>query len=64
MIFFSAGKSIPFEIAVGMNGRVWIRARTAKETICLANAIECAEFMNNNEIISMCGKLTDVLSGF
>ena len=33
--FFVSGKSIPFEIAVGMNGRVWIRARTAKESICL-----------------------------
>ena len=31
------GKSIPFEIAVGMNGRVWLRARSAKETICLGS---------------------------
>lgn len=58
------GKSIPFEIAVGMNGRVWLRARSAKENICLANAVETAEFMNNDEIISMCGKLTDVLGAF
>ena len=29
------GKSIQFEVAVGMNGRVWVRARTVKETICL-----------------------------
>ena len=33
------GKSIPFEIAVGMNGRVWIRARTVKESICLGNNV-------------------------
>ena len=33
------GGSIPFEVAVGMNGRVWIRGRSVKDTICLANAI-------------------------
>lgn len=33
------GASIPFEVAVGMNGRVWLRGRGIKETICLANAI-------------------------
>jgi len=60
----SLGKSIQFEIAVGMNGRVWIRAKTVKETICLANAIDCAEYMSNPEIEAMCGKLVDVLSGF
>jgi len=58
------GKNIPFEIAVGMNGRVWIRARSAKETIFLANAVECAEFMNNQQIEAMCQKLFDVLAGF
>jgi len=64
VLLSTLGKSVPFEIAVGMNGRVWIRARSVKETICLANAIECAEYMTNPEIVSMCGKLVDVLSGF
>merc|ERR1712098_50098 len=58
------GKNIPFEIAVGMNGRVWVRAKTVKETICLANAIDCAEYMTDPEIKTMCAKLFDVLSGF
>jgi len=58
------GKAIPFEIAVGMNGRVWVRARSIKETICLVNAIECSEYMNNPEILNMCAKLEDVLAGF
>jgi len=60
----AVGKSIPFEIAVGMNGRVWIRARTVKESICLANAVECSEFMTNAEISNMSNKLVDVLAGF
>ncbi|XP_023329231.1 exosome complex component RRP40 [Eurytemora carolleeae] len=64
VLLSTLGKSIQFEVAVGMNGRVWVRARTVKETICLANAIDCSEFMNNSEIEAMCSKLTDVLSNF
>ena len=58
------GKNIQFEVAVGMNGRVWVRARTVKETICLANAVAAAEYMDNAQIENMCGKLADVLAGF
>ncbi len=58
------GQPIPFEIAVGMNGRVWLRARSVKETICLANAVECSEYMSRPEIELMCHKLCDVLAGF
>jgi len=64
VLLSTLGKHMVFEIAVGMNGRVWVRARTVKETICLANAVECAEFMNNDQIESMCNKLFDVLAGF
>ena len=60
----SLGAQIPFEVAVGMNGRVWLRGRSVKETISLANAIECAEYMNNDEIKAMVGKLADALAGF
>ena len=30
----------PFEITIGMNGRVWIKAVSAKQTIFLVDAIE------------------------
>ena len=36
---FDSGKTIPFEIAVGMNGRVWLRGRSVKETICLGTKL-------------------------
>lgn len=58
------GKYIAYEIAVGMNGRVWIRGKTVRDTICLANAISVAEHMTNDEITRMSKKLVDVLSGF
>lgn len=58
------GKEIPFEVAVGANGRVWIRAKTVKETICLVNAIIAAEHMDNREITAMVSKLSSALAGF
>ena len=58
------GKSIPFEIAVGMNGRVWLRARSVKETMVLAQAVQAAELMTNSEIVVMCNKLSDVLTAY
>jgi len=64
LLLATLGKQIPFEIAVGMNGRVWVRARSVKETVCLANAVECSEFMTRQEIQAMCNKLCDVLAGF
>ena len=57
-------KTYSYEIAVGMNGRIWIRGKKVRDTICLANAISVAEHMTNDEIIRMSNKLVDVLSGF
>ncbi|KAI8055805.1 hypothetical protein BDF22DRAFT_672278 [Syncephalis plumigaleata] len=37
------GQHIPFEVAVGMNGRVWIRADTIAHTILGANMITRSE---------------------
>jgi len=35
----SIGKAIPYEIAVGMNGRVWINSGSKKHTCLIANII-------------------------
>jgi exosome complex component RRP40 len=37
------GKHYPFEIAVGMNGRVWIKSASTQLTIFLANCIKASE---------------------
>jgi len=58
------GASTPFEVAVGMNGRVWVRARSVRETICLAQAVECSEHMTREEVAAMADRLTGVLSAF
>jgi len=36
----TVGQKFPFEVAVGMNGRVWIRTGSTKTTVALAKAIE------------------------
>ncbi|KAH9280483.1 Exosome complex component RRP40 [Echinococcus granulosus] len=39
------GKRFPFEICVGCNGRVWLTARSPRETMLLANAIALADYV-------------------
>jgi len=58
------GGSTAFEVAVGMNGRLWLRARSVRESVCLAQAIECSEHMTRQEVQVMCEKLTGVLAAF
>jgi len=57
------GKSLPFEIAVGLNGRVWVNGRSTNETLALAHAISGAELLNKGQVKEMVRKLSDSLSG-
>lgn len=43
------GQHFPFELAVGMNGRVWINSTSTKNTIMLANAIQTSEYLSAEE---------------
>ena len=47
-----------------MNGRIWIKGRSTKETIAVANAIQSAEYMSNQQISAMVKQLLNALSGF
>lgn len=44
------GKAIPFEIAVGANGRVWVLAGSAAQTVIVANAIANSEFITPEKV--------------
>ncbi|CAG5135065.1 unnamed protein product [Candidula unifasciata] len=57
------GNRFKFEIAVGMNGRIWLNTQNDVQTIAIANAIFAAEYMDNDQITSMCKKLSRVMSG-
>ena len=58
------GKGISFEVAIGMNGRIWVKAKTMKQTITIARVICLAEHMENEEINRLCKKSLDKLAGF
>lgn len=47
------GEHFPFEIAVGMNGRVWVNSESVKNTIMLANAIQTSEYLSTEECKAM-----------
>eukprot|EP00842_Homolaphlyctis_polyrhiza_P006243 jgi/Hompol1/661/HPOL_004256-RA len=42
-LFAGIGSALPFETAIGMNGRVWINAQSSREIILLANLIRAAD---------------------
>jgi len=39
------GSKVAFELAVGVNGRVWVKAGSVSETILAANAIRNSELI-------------------
>ncbi|CAK1551330.1 unnamed protein product [Leptosia nina] len=53
----------PFELAAGMNGRIWIKANTLRETIAVGNAILGAEYLSDDEIKTMCNNIASILTG-
>lgn len=53
----------PFELAAGMNGRIWVKANTMRETIAVGNAILGCEYLSDNEIKSMCTNIATILAG-
>lgn len=57
------GKEIKHEIAIGMNGKVWIKTNNCMETLAIANAFLSAEFLTDNEIRVVCNNILDCLRG-
>lgn len=53
-------KEQAYELAIGMNGKVWIRSRSVKETVALANAILAAEFTPYNQMRALCSSISQI----
>ncbi|CAG9103199.1 unnamed protein product [Plutella xylostella] len=53
----------PFELAAGMNGRIWVKAKSMRETIAVGNAILGSEYLSEQEIKSMCNNIATILAG-
>jgi exosome complex component RRP40 len=47
-----------------MNGKIWIKAKSVKQTIALARAISISEHMNKEEMNKLCRKFVDRQAGF
>uniref|UniRef100_A0A2P2JLB7 Ribosomal RNA-processing protein 40 n=2 Tax=Rhizophora mucronata TaxID=61149 RepID=A0A2P2JLB7_RHIMU len=57
----SLGKKLPFEIAVGLNGRVWVNAESPSTVIVVANAIMNSESLSGVQQKIMVEKLLQKL---
>lgn len=57
VVLQALGRLVPFEIAVGMNGRVWINSASRRHTILISNCILNSEFLQRNQTKAMVAKL-------
>merc|ERR1719379_24486 len=53
------GKALPFEIAIGHNGRIWVRAESPRVAVLLLNAIRNAERMTPAQINVMITRMIE-----
>uniref|UniRef100_UPI00398F1497 exosome complex component RRP40-like n=1 Tax=Pristiophorus japonicus TaxID=55135 RepID=UPI00398F1497 len=53
------GELYPFEIVIGMNGRIWVKAKTIKHTLLVANVLESCENMTTEQRKCVFKKLSE-----
>ncbi|GFH13201.1 KH_dom_type_1 domain-containing protein [Haematococcus lacustris] len=51
------GNSLQFEIAVGLNGRVWVAADSSKAAVLVANAITTCEYLTATQTQTLVSRL-------
>ena len=51
--------AVPYEVAVGMNGVVWVHAASVAHTILIANAIQLAEHVPDDDIPALVRRLLE-----
>jgi exosome complex component RRP40 len=56
-VLIALAGTIPFEIAVGCNGRVWVQATTPTDVVIVCNALRNAEHMRMEEHAHMVKEL-------
>lgn len=53
------GQLYPFEIVLGMNGRIWVKAKTVQQTLIVANILEACEHMTSEQRKQALAKLSE-----
>lgn len=51
------GAGLPFEVAVGMNGLVWVAANQASHTVAIISAMQRAEHLDEAQCTALAEKL-------
>ncbi|CAK4085000.1 unnamed protein product [Aphanomyces euteiches] len=57
VVLTALGKSVPFELAVGVNGVVWLNSKSNADTILITNAILNSEGLNAAQSEAMVARL-------
>jgi exosome complex component RRP40 len=57
LVLLELGKYFPYEVAVGINGRIWVNSTSPFNTILVSNAIQNSSYMNSDQISSMVNSL-------
>lgn len=60
-VLHAIGKFVPFELAIGVNGRVWLNSAQPLHTILIANAILNSEGKSKEHITSMVQKMMQAI---
>ncbi|GFY66565.1 exosome complex component RRP40 [Trichonephila inaurata madagascariensis] len=58
LILKKLGTVIPYEIAIGVNGRIWVRSNTTERTLVVVQALSVLEYASSNEIDMMCDQIS------
>ena len=58
------GKTVPYEIAVGLNGRVWINSETYANTVLVSNAILKSEGLSQDEMVLLVNDMVNAAKRF
>lgn len=48
---------IPFEVAIGVNGQLWVNSNSVEETVLICNAIKNSEVLTNEQVAKMTKEL-------
>ncbi|NWU94944.1 EXOS3 protein, partial [Upupa epops] len=48
----------PFELVLGMNGRIWVKAKTIQQTLIIVNILEASEYMTPEQRKQVLAKLS------
>lgn len=56
------GKELSYEVVIGMNGKVWVKTNSTRETIAICNAILSIEHLEPHEVNVLTEELSDSLA--